>query len=89
MAMMWWYDGGPGWSYWLMPLSMIVVTALLIVGAVLAIRYLSRAAPRGAGGVTPEQVLDDRFARGEIGEREYRDRLHTLRTGHESDDVPR
>lgn len=87
--MMWWYSGGPGWSYWLMPLSMIVVTALLIAGAVLAIRYLSRPAPRAhAGGLTPEQVLDDRFARGEIGEREYRDRLHTLRTLHESHDVP-
>lgn len=84
--MMWWY----GWGYWLMPLSMIVVTALLIAGVIVAIRYLGRPAPRQhAADPTPEQILADRFARGEIGEREYRDRLHTLRTIHGSHDVAR
>src|SRR5262245_34055803 len=82
---MYWYgDHMNGWGYALMTLSMIIFWVLIIVGIVALVRYLSRSGqPSGvppAGRPTPDQVLAERFARGEIDEDEYRQRLDTLRT---------
>lgn len=79
---MYWYGPGMGtWGYVLMTLSMIVFWGLLIAGAVALIRYLSRSAtrPEISPARAPEQVLGERFARGEVDEDEYRRRLDTLR----------
>lgn len=81
--MMFWYGNGMnGWGYGLMAVSMVLFWGLLLYGAVAMVRYLAREdrfAP--AARPTPEQVLAERFAHGAIDEREYRQRLETLRGG--------
>lgn len=61
--------------------SLIIVGIIvIIVGIIVLIRFT--AAPKigpTAHPPTPEQVLADRFARGEISDTEYRDRLTVLR----------
>jgi putative membrane protein len=80
--MMYWHGGGPhGWGYLLMAASSLLFWGLLIVAGV----ALFRAARRPPGGgygprPTPEQILADRLARGEVDEDEYRRRLDALRT---------
>ena len=51
--------------------------ALVAVGVIVLIRHLNRgsAEPRQAA----EDLLAERFARGDISEQEYRDRLDVLR----------
>ncbi|MGY2002704.1 SHOCT domain-containing protein [Blastococcus sp. SYSU DS1024] len=62
-----------------MTLSMVAFWGLVIYGVV----WLARASTRddrGSGRApSPEDVLAERFARGEINEQEYRDRLDVLR----------
>ena len=77
--MMGWYHDGMGWGDWiLMTLAMVAFWAL-VVFAVLA---LFRGAQR-SGESTPDrdpmQILDERFARGEIDEEEYHARGSVLR----------
>ncbi len=78
--MMWGY--GPG--YWLgMGVTMILFWGLIIAGIVALVRYIggTRHADRShvaAGQVLPEEVLAERFARGEIDADEYKERLELL-----------
>jgi len=74
--MMYWFgtDIG-GWGYILMIISMAAFWGLLITGFVLLTRSDDRSEP------APEHLLAQRFARGDIDEAEYRDRLVTLRGG--------
>ncbi|MQA82202.1 MAG: hypothetical protein GEV10_27680 [Streptosporangiales bacterium] len=76
------YGYGMGaWGYVLMSLSMIVFWGLLIAGVVALWRFLRRA-PRDAStkaAATPEQILAERYARGEIDEDEYLHRQAGLR----------
>jgi putative membrane protein len=77
--MMWWF--GPGmtaWGYGLMTVSMVLFWALVIFGVVALVRYLSRNDRASAAPPTPEELLAERFARGEIDEEEYRGRLDVL-----------
>ncbi|MCU1670833.1 MAG: hypothetical protein JWP40_3760 [Blastococcus sp.] len=80
--MMGWDPGDhvSGWGWAAMSISMILFWGLLILGGVLLFRALNR--PSGGheapSRATPEQVLAERFARGEIDEDEYRRRLETL-----------
>lgn len=83
--MMMWYDGnGGGWAGWiLMTVGMVAFWALVITAVVLAIRYLtgsrgSDASAASSGQNRPDGVLAERFARGEIDENEYRQRLSAL-----------
>jgi putative membrane protein len=87
MTVMWWYGNGmDGWGYALMTVSTLVFWGLVVVAVVAAVRYLGgrdRAepkAPEHAEPMTPQRMLADRFARGEIDEAEYRHRLDTLHT---------
>lgn len=80
------YDGwGMGWGGWLlMTLVMIVFWAILITAIVLAVRYVAGSGRPGAGpgpsGPTrAEDLLAERFARGEIDDDEYRQRVTLLR----------
>jgi putative membrane protein len=79
--MIMWYGGdGWGWGGWvLMTVGMVVFWALVITAVVLAVRYL--ASPRGTGAnpKTAEDVLAERYARGEIDDDEYQRRLTLLR----------
>lgn len=81
-------DHVSGWGYVLGITSMILFWGLLALAIAAAVRYLGR--DRGGRGVasppapppappTAEQILADRFARGEIDADEYRQRLDTLR----------
>lgn len=79
--MMFWTDHGlTGWGWAGMTLGMVLFWALVIAGTVLLFRALDRPseASRGAVRPSPEEVLAERFARGEIEEDEYRRRLATL-----------
>ena len=80
--MMNWYGPGMGgWGYVLMTVNALLFWALVIVGIVVLVRHLggSRQGSGTPGGTGPEQILAERFARGEIDEAEYRQRIDTLR----------
>ena len=77
--MMWQYGNGMGgWGLGLMAVGNLVVWALVVVGVVALLRHLDR---RGATPHRPtaEELLAERFARGDITEQEYRERLDVLR----------
>jgi putative membrane protein len=77
--MMWWFGSGMnGWGYGLMTVSMVLFWVLVIFGVVALVRYLGRQDRISAAPATPEELLADRFARGEIDEDEYRRRLDVL-----------
>jgi putative membrane protein len=79
--MMWYGDGMGGWGFALMAASTLVFWVALIAGGIALFRYLNRTAAKSGTGETrptPEQLLAERFARGEIDEEEYRRRLDTL-----------
>ena len=78
--MMWWYGSGmSGWGYALMTLGMVLFWALVIFGVIALVRFLARNDRPTAARPTPEQLLAERFARGEIDEHDYHQRLDTLR----------
>jgi len=82
--MMYWYGHGMGgWGFVLMAVSNLVFWGLLIVGVAFLVRYLGRttrsADPTGGRPTQPEQLLAERYGRGDIDEEEYRRRLDTLR----------
>lgn len=88
--MMYWYgDHMSGWGYAFGIIGMILFWGVLILAVVALIRYVGRSReeqpppppPPAAPPQPPtaEQVLAERFARGEIDADEYRQRLETLR----------
>jgi putative membrane protein len=71
------WNGTGGWGMGLMVLSTLLFWALVAAGIVYAVRGLNR-----GGSVAPlsaEQLLAQRYARGEINDEEYQRRLQTLR----------
>ncbi|MGY4103087.1 SHOCT domain-containing protein [Nocardia sp. R16R-3T] len=83
--MMFWYDHDmTGWGYAWMGLGMVVFWGLLITGFILLVRSVAQpyqGRPPTPQVLTAEQLLAERFARGEIDRDEYLSRLETLR-GH-------
>ncbi|MEU8570732.1 SHOCT domain-containing protein [Streptomyces pathocidini] len=82
--MMFWYDHDvSGWGWFAMSAGMILFWALIITVVVLLVRALN--SPHGHTHTpavpTPEDILRERLARGEIDEEEYRRRLTALRVG--------
>ena len=78
---MWWYGNGMGgWSVALMMIGTLLPWALVVLGGVALLRHGARAQRAATPGPrpTPEQLLAERFARGEIDEQEYRSRLDTV-----------
>jgi len=78
-----WDDG----SYWGMVIMMIVVAVVFVAVVVWAVVYASRNGPRDSGGAggtgTPSgpsarDVLDQRYARGEIETADYEERRSKL-----------
>ena len=78
--MMFWTDYSlTGWGWVAMTVGMAVFWGLLITFVVVLVRGLNRPADQVPGQrPSPEQLLAERFARGEIDEDEYRRRLATL-----------
>jgi putative membrane protein len=74
-----WHDDGPGWWIVFVPLFWIVV----ISGIVVLLRSRGGWGPQGGSGhhESALDVLDARYARGEIDVDEYRERRSVL-TGH-------
>ena len=83
--MMGWYNNGVGWGWgaWIMmSLAMVVFWGLVIFAVVAIFRGTSRTT-NGGDRVThpdPMQILDERFARGEIDEADYHARREVLRS---------
>jgi putative membrane protein len=67
---------GWGWGgMWLGPLFMIALLALLIAGIVAVVRWIGGGGDDGGGRVrTARDILDERYARGEIDREEYQRR---------------
>ena len=59
-------------------LGMILVWVLIIGLAVLLVRAVAGGSSGSRGGKSARQILDERFARGEIDQREYEERRHML-----------
>ncbi|KUG52607.1 SHOCT domain-containing protein [Kocuria sp. CPCC 205292] len=89
---MMWGDGmggGMGWM-WLFWLLLILGTVVLVVVLVKALtggsgggtrQGGSAPPPTGAGPRRSREILEERYARGEISTEEYRERLRTLEEG--------
>lgn len=90
--MMFWYGNGMGgWGWGLMAFSSIVFWALVVLVVVVLVRHFTRRGeqppprppqygpPAGPPPSSPEQLLAERYARGEIDDAEYQLRLATLR----------
>lgn len=74
-----------GWGWLMTAVVMTVFLAVVIIGAVVALRYV-RPGGQGTGGrqaiaptTTAEDLLAHRFARGEIDDTEFRQRISALR----------
>jgi putative membrane protein len=84
---MFWYGPGMGWGAGLMTGSFLLFWGLVIVAIVLLVRHLGRPGQRPGSPPGPpsppvstaEQLLAERFARGEIDDEEFHRRLATLR----------
>lgn len=84
--MMFWTDHDmSGWGYAGMVIGMVLFWVLIIVGIIALIRFSPGATQTRAipayppSSESPEQLLAARFARGEIEESEYHQRLAVLR----------
>jgi putative membrane protein len=75
--MMWGYGGAGAW--W-MVLIAVLIPVLVIAAIVVAVIYVSRTVSpsRGGGTSNARSILEERYARGEIDEDEFRRRLTTL-----------
>jgi putative membrane protein len=78
--MMWWYGPGMGgWGFALMAVGTVLFWTLVVLGVIAVVRYLVRGSDRvPEARPTPEELLAERFAGGEIDEQDYRRRLDVL-----------
>jgi len=80
---MMWGNGMGGWGMALMTMSNLLFLGLILVGVVFVVRASGYGKPATPSGPTvrlptPQQLLSERFARGEIDEEEYSQRLRVL-----------
>ena len=86
--MMWGYGNGMGpWGFTLMTISTVLFWALIIFAVVALVGYIARtnqaSRDRATGArSTPEQLLTERFAAGDIDETQYHQRLDVLHEHH-------
>ena len=81
--MMWWNDG-LGWGGWIvMTLTMVAFWSLVVFGVIAIFRGdRERRSVQPPREGDPQQILDERFALGEIDRDEYEARLDVLRAAH-------
>jgi putative membrane protein len=78
-VVMWWYHGDWGWGAWLvMSLGMLAFWGLVLWAVINLARNTRDTTPPTED--TPEDILGERLARGDIDEDEYQRRLDALRT---------
>ena len=79
--MMWGYGDGPGWM-WLLGLLLVAGIALLVVLIVRLSAGSGRGGPPGygtsSGRTRAREILDERFAKGELTADQYREQLRVL-----------
>ena len=73
---MYWHDVS-WWGWLMMSVGMLVVYGLIVWGIARLLRGRDTA---GAGRSSPEDILGEWLARGEIDAREYRGWVHALRS---------
>jgi putative membrane protein len=81
IAVMHYWDGSWGWGAWLlMSLAMVAFWGALAWIIVALVRNHRGPAPHDQASSPPDalHILDERFAKGEIDESEYRDRRKVL-----------
>ncbi|WP_433788603.1 SHOCT domain-containing protein [Actinoplanes sp. CA-252034] len=82
--MMYYGNGMNGWGMVLMTVNSLMLWTLVIAGILAVVRYTGRDGRRGATvashAPSPQQLLAERFARGEIDDEEYARRLGVLDT---------
>ncbi len=78
---MWNCGNGMMGGWWLLnALFSLLILGLVIGGVILLLRRLDRSpSSQPAPAASAEAILADRYARGEIDEQEYQQRLATLR----------
>lgn len=77
--MLGWCQGDTGWGGWVaMTLTMVVFWAVVLVAAVVIWRGTRTGRPPASDRRDARDVLDERFARGEIDELEYQERRDAL-----------
>ena len=78
-----WYHDGVGWGGWIMmTLAMVAflgVVVFIVVALFRGTGSSGRTDQPAGRQQTPQEILDERFARGEIDEDEYYARQATLR----------
>jgi putative membrane protein len=83
-TMMYGYGNGmSGWGYVLMALVTLVVVALVVIGVLVLARIGNATRRRPADAVLrppAELILEERFARGEVDQDEFRSRMDGLRS---------
>lgn len=78
--MMGWYQDGTGWGGWLVMTVAMVAFWALVIFAVVALFRDATSSRHPASRQDPMDILDQRFARGEIDEDEYHARSAVLRS---------
>jgi putative membrane protein len=77
--MNWDVNGPQGWGFVLVVLGVTLFWGLLALGVVALMRYLRRGGEQPVvAAPSAQEILDERFARGEIDEPEYAQRLEVL-----------
>jgi putative membrane protein len=78
----WRMHDGMGWGgMWIGPLLMIGLLALLIAGIATLMRWIGGGSSEGGARVrTAREILDERYARGEIDREEYQRRRDDIAT---------
>jgi putative membrane protein len=74
------WDGFWGWGMGMGFVFMLLFWGFIILGIAALIRWLmAQSSPsRGARDKTPLEILQQRYARGEIGQEEYEQKKHDL-----------
>ncbi len=76
--MMWDDYGMNGWGWgWGLGLLVVIGVVILVIVLVLSLSK-SRSSSAPSSSSAPKQILDDRYARGELTTEEYRERLTAL-----------
>lgn len=70
----WSHMSGWGWAGWLMP----TLTMLIFLGGLAALIIFLARRPADRSSSTPDRILAERFARGDIDEDEFQQRQRAL-----------